>query len=281
MFDELKKSMRDAFGTTVDDLIIESFINDDVRLIMMESDEAIEEACKKSCKEGQDVDSTNKNIKETGPASPGCSGCKGKKAVEEGQDVDSTNRNIKETGSASPESSSVEESLDFYDDEMEEVEEAFVDFEYEVTMEASFKPDRHQMRLAKITDKVNKKLSKLKTEKQRVKLLRYLDSTLVMMNLIKKEFPQEKGVGARTVKQLMVKVKRAKLPTMESTEFIFEGDVDSTNREIKDTGAASPGEGPNEDDIDRLLGEIPEDEDVEYDTAFIESLIDDLPEYEI
>lgn len=287
MFDELKKSMRDAFGTTVDDLILESFINDDVRMIMMESDEAIEEACKKSCgkkscKEGQDVDSTNVNMRETGPASPGCNDCRGKRAVEEGQDVDSTNRNIKETGSASPDKCPVGEALDVFDEDFEEVAEAFVDFEYEITMEAKFKPERHRMHIAKITDKVNKKLTKLKTEKQRVKLLRYLEDTLILMDQIKQEFPkEEKGVGSRAIKQLIVKVKRAKLPTVEGVEYILEGDVDSTNKEIKDAGSASPDEGPLEDDIDRLLGEIPEDEDVEYDTAFVESLIDDLPEYEL
>ena len=68
MFDELKRGMNNAFGTTVDNLVLESMVNDEIRFIMMESDEALEEACKscakKGCKEGADVDSTNDNIKE-------------------------------------------------------------------------------------------------------------------------------------------------------------------------------------------------------------------------
>lgn len=64
MFDELKKGMKDAFGTSEDELLMESLINDEVRFICMENDEALEEACKKACKE--EVDSTGKPIKKTG-----------------------------------------------------------------------------------------------------------------------------------------------------------------------------------------------------------------------
>lgn len=406
MFDELKKSMNNAFGTTVDNLVMESLINDDIRMIMMESDEALEEACKscgkkKGCKEGADVDSTNDNIKETGSASPakapvgeGCGKKKGKQEACEEADVDSTNKDIEETGSASPEKAPVGESVGEFDDEdFEEVQEAFIDCEYEITMEG-FKPDKHKVRIAKIENKVNSKLAKMRNEAQRGKLLNYLNDQLQMMEMIKKEFPEEKGQGLRVVKgliskvksakiatpkapvkesfediddfmedveealtnfeyettmeaftmekhlkelekittffekkiakiktekqkarvikrlenelvymqevhedtpeekgrgervikKLLVKAKRVKVPTKESVEesTLLEGskEVDSTNKEIKETGAASPEEGPEADDIDRLIADIPEDEGDDFDEAYLESLIESLPGYE-
>lgn len=374
MFDELKRSMNNAFGTTVDNLMLESIVNDEIRIIMMESDEALEEACKtcakKGCKEGADVDSTNDNIKETGSASPKKSpvgeGCRKKKCTESDEDDDN------------------EGDDDISDDDLDEVQEAFIDCQFEITMEG-FKPERHKKLIEKICSKVDKKLSKLKSEKQKDKLLKYLESNLEMMEMIKNEYPEEKGEGVRTVKSLiskvksakvavkegfenfdddfedveealvdfeyettmegfslekhqkrlekltakfekkianlksekqkerlinrlenelvfmkeihedtpeekgkgervikslLVKAKRAKVPTKESFDNVMEGtEVDSSNNEIKETGAASPEDGP-EDDIDRLIDEIPEDEGDEFDDTLIESLIENLPGYE-
>lgn len=374
MFDELKRSMNNAFGTTVDNLMLESIVNDEIRIIMMESDEALEEACKtcakKGCKEGADVDSTNDNIKETGSASPKKSpvgeGCRKKKCTESDEDDDN------------------EDDDDISDDDLDEVQEAFIDCQFEITMEG-FKPERHKKLIEKICSKVDKKLSKLKSEKQKDKLLKYLESNLEMMEMIKNEYPEEKGEGVRTVKSLiskvknakvavkegfenfdddfedveealvdfeyettmegfslekhqkrlekltakfekkianlksekqkerlinrlenelvfmkeihedtpeekgkgervikslLVKAKRAKVPTKESFDNVMEGtEVDSSNDEIKETGAASPEDGP-EDDIDRLIDEIPEDEGDEFDDTLIESLIENLPGYE-
>lgn len=374
MFDELKRSMNNAFGTTVDNLMLESIVNDEIRIIMMESDEALEEACKscakKGCKEGADVDSTNDNIKETGSASPKKSpvgeGCNKKNCEESDEDDDN------------------EDDDDISDDDLDEVQEAFIDCQFEITMEG-FKPERHKKLIEKICNKVDKKLSKLKSEKQKDKLLKYLESNLEMMEMIKDEYPEEKGEGTRTVKSLiskvksarvavkegfnnfdydledveealvdfeyettmegftlekhqkrlekltakfekkianlksekqkerlikrlenelvfmeeihedtpeekgkgarvikslLVKAKRAKVPTKESFDNVMEGtEVDSSNDEIKETGAASPEDGP-EDDIDRLIDEIPEDEGDEFDDTLIESLIENLPGYE-
>lgn len=374
MFDELKRSMNNAFGTTVDNLMLESIVNDEIRIIMMESDEALEEACKtcakKGCKEGADVDSTNDNIKETGSASPKKSpvgeGCRKKKCTESDEDDDN------------------EDEDDISDDDLDEVQEAFIDCQFEITMEG-FKPERHKKLIEKICSKVDKKLSKLKSEKQKDKLLKYLESNLEMMEMIKNEYPEEKGEGVRTVKSLiskvksakvavkegfenfdddfedveealvdfeyettmegfslekhqkrlekltakfekkianlksekqkerlinrlenelvfmkeihedtpeekgkgervikslLVKAKRAKVPTKESFDNVMEGtEVDSSNDEIKETGSASPEDGP-EDDIDRLIDEIPEDEGDEFDDTLIESLIENLPGYE-
>lgn len=374
MFDELKRSMNNAFGTTVDNLMLESIVNDEIRIIMMESDEALEEACKtcakKGCKEGADVDSTNDNIKETGSASPKKSpvgeGCRKKKCTESDEDDDN------------------EDDDDISDDDLDEVQEAFIDCQFEITMEG-FKPERHKKLIEKICSKVDKKLSKLKSEKQKDKLLKYLESNLEMMEMIKNEYPEEKGEGVRTVKSLiskvksakvavkegfenfdddfedieealvdfeyettmegfslekhqkrlekltakfekkianlksekqkerlinrlenelvfmkeihedtpeekgkgervikslLVKAKRAKVPTKESFDNVMEGtEVDSSNDEIKETGAASPEDGP-EDDIDRLIDEIPEDEGDEFDDTLFESLIENLPGYE-
>ena len=116
----------------------------------------------------------------------------------------------------------VYESLfNFEDDESEEedvlegVQESFVDLDYEVTMEG-FKPERHEKRLASISEKVEKKLSKIKTQKQKDKLLKYLESNLEMMEMIKSEHPEEKGKGVRTLKSLIVKVKKAKVAVSEA-----------------------------------------------------------------
>jgi hypothetical protein len=375
MFDELKRGMNNAFGTTVDNLVLESMVNDEIRFIMMESDEALEEACKscakKGCKEGADVDSTNDNIKETGSASPKKSpvgeGCRKKKCEESDEDGDNEDDDIS----------------DDEDDDLDEVQEAFIDCQFEITMEG-FRPERHKKLIEKISNKVDKKLSNLKSQKQKDKLLKYLESNLEMMEMIKDEYPEEKGQGvrvvksliskvksakvavkesfdnnddfedveealvnfeyettmeaftlekhqkrlekltakfekkianlksekqkerlikrlenelvfmeeihedtpeekgkgARVIKSLLVKAKRAKVPTKESFDNVMEGtEVDSSNDEIKETGAASPEDGP-EDDIDRLIDEIPEDEGEEFDDTLIESLIENLPGYE-
>lgn len=222
MFDELKRSMNNAFGTTVDNLMLESIVNDEIRIIMMESDEALEEACKtcakKGCKEGADVDSTNDNIKETGSASPKKSpvgeGCRKKKCTESDEDEDN------------------EDDDDISDDDLDEVQEAFIDCQFEITMEG-FKPERHRMMIAKIIDKVNKKLSKLKTEAQRVKLLRYLESNLEMMKMVKNEHPEEKGEGVRAVKTLISKVKSAKIAVKEGIEN-FDDDFEDVEEALVD-----------------------------------------------
>ena len=222
MFDELKRSMNNAFGTTVDNLMLESIVNDEIRIIMMESDEALEEACKtcakKGCKEGADVDSTNDNIKETGSASPKKSpvgeGCRKKKCTESDEDDDN------------------EGDDDISDDDLDEVQEAFIDCQFEITMEG-FKPERHKKLIEKICSKVDKKLSKLKSEKQKDKLLKYLESNLEMMEMIKNEYPEEKGEGVRTVKSLISKVKSAKVAVKEGFEN-FDDDFEDVEEALVD-----------------------------------------------
>lgn len=373
MFDELKRSMNNAFGTTVDNLMLESIVNDEIRIIMMESDEALEEACKscakKGCKEGADVDSTNNNIKETGSASPKKSpvgeGCRKKKCTESDEDDDNEDDDISDDDldevqeafidcqfeitmegfkperhkkliekicskvdkklsklksekqkdkllkylesnlemmemikNEYPEEKgegvrrvksliskvksakvAVKEGFENFDDDFEDVEEALVDFEYETTMEG-FSLEKHQKRLEKLTTKFEKKIANLKSEKQKERLINRLENELVFMKEIHEDTPEEKGKGERVIKSLLVKAKKAKVPTKESFDNVMEGtEVDSSNDEIKETGAASPEDGP-EDDIDRLIDEIPEDEGDEFDDALIESLIENLPGYE-
>lgn len=104
---------------------------------------------------------------------------------------------------------------DIEDDTFEEVQEAFVDLDYEVAMEG-FKPERHEKRLASISEKVEKKISKIKTQKQKDKLLKYLESNLESMEQIRSEYPEEKGKGVRTLKSLIVKVKKVKVAVSEA-----------------------------------------------------------------
>lgn len=109
----------------------------------------------------------------------------------------------------------IREAQEVFGEEFEEVLEAFTDIEFEITMEG-FKPERHQKRIEKVTAKVEKKLAKLKSEKQKEKLLKFLNSELESMEQIREEHPEEKGRGVRAVKSLIVKVKRAKVAVEES-----------------------------------------------------------------
>lgn len=109
----------------------------------------------------------------------------------------------------------IREAQEVFGEEFEEVLEAFTDIEFEITMEG-FKPERHQKRIEKVTAKVEKKLANLKSEKAKEKLLKFLNSELETMEQIREEYPEEKGRGARVVKSLIVKVKRAKVAVEES-----------------------------------------------------------------
>lgn len=109
----------------------------------------------------------------------------------------------------------IREAQEVFGEEFEEVLEAFTDIEFEITMEG-FKPERHQKRIEKVTAKVEKKLANLKSEKAKEKLLKFLNSELETMEQIREEYPEEKGRGARAVKSLIVKVKRAKVAVEES-----------------------------------------------------------------
>lgn len=117
----------------------------------------------------------------------------------------------------------VREGFEELGDDFEEILEGFTDIEFEIATEG-YKPERHQKRIEKVTAKVEKKLANLKSEKAKEKLLKFLNSELESMEQIRSEHPEEKGRGARAVKSLIVKVKRAKVPTKESVEESFSTD---------------------------------------------------------
>lgn len=113
----------------------------------------------------------------------------------------------------------VREGQEVFGEEFDEVLEAFTDIEYEITMEG-FNPERHQKKLDKITSKVENKLGKLKSDKAKEKLLKFLNKQLEKMEDIREEYPEEKGRGVRAIKSLIVKVKRAKVAVSESFDDI-------------------------------------------------------------